>query len=136
MRLFVSSGPEQLTVPDVTGLSRDSAESRLRDEGFGVSVAEQESDEPEGDVISQSPAGGTELARGETVTITVSTGRPQVDVPDVIGLSERSANSRAPSPPGSRRSRRSAPSPIPPRTAWWWSSDPARGRRWTRVARS
>ena len=44
MRLFVSSGPEQLTVPDVTGLSRDSAESRLRDEGFGVSVAEQESD--------------------------------------------------------------------------------------------
>ena len=64
VRLFVSSGPEQVTVPDVTGLSRDSAESRLRDEGFGVSVAEQESDETEGDVISQSPAGGTELARG------------------------------------------------------------------------
>ena len=61
MRLLVSSGPEQVTVPDVTGLSRESAESRLRDEGFGVSVAEQESDEPEGDVISQSPAGGTEL---------------------------------------------------------------------------
>jgi eukaryotic-like serine/threonine-protein kinase len=94
VRLFVSSGPEQLTVPDVTGLSRDSAESRLRDEGFGVSVSEQESDETEGDVISQSPAGGTELARGETVTITVSTGRPQIDVPDVIGLSERSASSR------------------------------------------
>ena len=94
VRLFVSSGPEQLTVPDVTGLSRDSAESRLRDEGFGVSVSEEESDEPEGDVISQSPAGGTELARGETVTITVSTGQPQVDVPDVIGLSERDARSK------------------------------------------
>jgi beta-lactam-binding protein with PASTA domain/predicted Ser/Thr protein kinase len=94
VRLFVSSGPEQLTVPDVTGLSRDSAESRLRDEGFGVSVSEQESDEPEEDVIAQSPAGGTELARGETVTITVSTGRPQADVPDVIGLSESSAASR------------------------------------------
>ncbi len=94
VRLFVSSGPEQVTVPDVTGLSRDSAEARLRDEGLGVSVVEQESDEPEDDVISQDPAGGTELAKGETVTITVSTGRPQVDVPDVIGLSERSANSR------------------------------------------
>jgi eukaryotic-like serine/threonine-protein kinase len=94
VRLIVSSGPEQLTVPDVTGLSRDSAESRLRDEGFGVSVTEQESDETEGDVISQSPAGGTELARGETVTITVSTGTPRVDVPDVIGLRERSASSR------------------------------------------
>ena len=94
VRLFVSSGPEQLTVPDVTGLSRDSAESRLRDEGFGVSVAEQESDEPEGDVISQNPAGGTEVSKGETVTITVSTGTPRVDIPDVIGLSESSAKSR------------------------------------------
>jgi eukaryotic-like serine/threonine-protein kinase len=94
VRLFISSGPEQVTVPDVTGLSRDSAEARLRDEGLGVSVVEQESDEPEDDVISQSPAGGTELAKGETVTITVSTGRPQVDVPDVIGMNERSASSR------------------------------------------
>ena len=94
VRLIVSSGPEKVTVPDVTGLSRDSAESRLRAEGLGVSVAEQESDETEGDVISQSPAGGTELTKGETVTITVSTGRPQVDVPDVIGLSERSASSK------------------------------------------
>jgi serine/threonine-protein kinase len=47
----------------------------------------------EGDVISQSPSGGTELTRGETVTITVSTGRPQADVPDVIGMSERNARS-------------------------------------------
>jgi eukaryotic-like serine/threonine-protein kinase len=93
VRLLVSSGPEQVAVPDVTGLSRDSAETRLRDEGFGVSVAEQESDVAEGDVISQSPAAGTELTRGETVTITISTGRAQVDVPDVIGQSERNARS-------------------------------------------
>ena len=94
VRLLISSGPEQVTVPDVTGLSRESAESRLRDEGLGVTVVEQESDEPEDDVISQDPAGGTQLAKGESVTITVSTGRPQVDIPDVIGLSERSAASR------------------------------------------
>jgi beta-lactam-binding protein with PASTA domain/predicted Ser/Thr protein kinase len=93
VRLLVSSGPEQVAVPDVTGLSRESAEARLRDEGFGVSVSEQESDVAEGDVISQSPAAGTELTRGETVTITVSSGRPQVDVPDVIGQSERNARS-------------------------------------------
>jgi serine/threonine-protein kinase len=94
VRLLVSAGPEAVAVPDVTGLSRDSAEAQLRDEGFGVSVVEQESDETEGNVISQDPAGGTELVRGETVTITVSTGRPQVDVPDVIGTSERSALAR------------------------------------------
>jgi eukaryotic-like serine/threonine-protein kinase len=93
VRLLVSAGPEQVAVPDVTGLSRESAEARLRDEGFAVSVLEQESEVTEGDVISQSPSGGTELTRGETVTITVSTGRPQVDVPDVIGMTERNARS-------------------------------------------
>ncbi len=94
VRLLVSAGPEQVTVPNVTGLSRESAEAQLRDDGFRVGVVEQESDEPEGDVISQSPGAGTDLIRGGTVTITVSTGRPQVDVPDVIGLTERSASSR------------------------------------------
>jgi eukaryotic-like serine/threonine-protein kinase len=94
VRLLVSQGPEQVTVPDVTGLTRDSAEARLRDEGLEVAVDEQESDEPEGDVISQSPAGGSHVTRGETVTITVSTGRPQVSVPDVVGQREERASSR------------------------------------------
>ena len=94
VRLLVSQGPEQVTVPDVTGLTRESAEARLRDEGLEVSADEQESDEPEGDVISQSPAGGAKVARGETVTIVVSTGRPKVDVPDVVGMSEERASAR------------------------------------------
>jgi beta-lactam-binding protein with PASTA domain len=94
VRLLVSSGPEQVTVPDVTGLSRDSAEGRLRDEGLGVSVEEVESDEPEDQVISQSPAGGTLVDRGSAVTITVSVGRPRVTVPDVTGLSPSAASSR------------------------------------------
>jgi eukaryotic-like serine/threonine-protein kinase len=94
VRLLVSQGPEQVTVPDVTGLTRESAEGRLRDEGLEVAADEQESDEPEGDVISQSPAGGTRVARGDTVTIVVSTGRPQVEVPDVVGMREESARAR------------------------------------------
>ena len=91
VRLLVSNGPEQVTVPDVIGLSRESAESRLRDEGLSVAVEEQESDETEGDVIAQNPGGGAEIPRGEPVTITVSTGRPQIDVPDVIGQTEERA---------------------------------------------
>ena len=94
VRLLVSRGPEQVTVPDVTGLSRESAESRLSDEGLTPAVDEQESDEPEGQVISQSPSGGTQVQRGETVTISVSVGRPQVAVPDVIGQSEERASAR------------------------------------------
>jgi eukaryotic-like serine/threonine-protein kinase len=94
VRLLVSAGPEQIAVPDVVGLSRESAEAVLRDEGFGVAVEEEESDEPEGDVIAQDPSGGTEIERGGTVTITVSTGRPQVEVPDVVGQSEEAAAGR------------------------------------------
>jgi eukaryotic-like serine/threonine-protein kinase len=94
VRLLVSQGPEQVTVPDVTGLTRDSAEARLRDEGLEVAADEQESDEPEGDVISQSPSGGSRVTLGSTVTIVVSTGRPQVTVPDVIGMGEERATGR------------------------------------------
>jgi len=94
VRLLVSQGPEQVTVPDVTGLSRESAESRLRNAHLVAEVDEQESEDvPEGDVISQSPTGGSEIARGSTVTITVSTGKPQVSVPNVVGMKEAKANS-------------------------------------------
>ena len=94
VRLLVSQGPEQVTVPDVTGLTRESAEARLRDEDLEVAAQEQESDVTEGEVISQNPAAGTKLSRGGTVTIVVSTGRPQVDVPDVVGMGEGRASSR------------------------------------------
>ncbi|HKP22197.1 MAG TPA: Stk1 family PASTA domain-containing Ser/Thr kinase [Thermoleophilaceae bacterium] len=94
VRLLVSQGPEQVTVPDVTGLSRESAESRLRNAHLVAEVDEQESEDvPEGDVISQSPSGGSEVARNSTVTITVSTGKPKVTVPDVVGMREAKANS-------------------------------------------
>jgi eukaryotic-like serine/threonine-protein kinase len=86
VRLFVSSGPEEVTVPDVTGLSRTSAESRLEGEGLEVAVEEQDSSEPQDQVIAQEPGGGTRVERGQRVTITVSSGREQVRVPNVVGL--------------------------------------------------
>ena len=86
VRLLVSQGPELATVPDVVGLSRSSADSRLRGEGLGVGVQERESEEPEGTVIAQDPAGGSSVEQGATVTITVSTGIPQASVPNVVGL--------------------------------------------------
>jgi beta-lactam-binding protein with PASTA domain len=90
VRLLVSSGPEKSSVPDVTGLEQSSAEGRLRDEGLGVVVQEAESTDPQGQVISQSPSGGTSVSKGSRVTITVSKGTPQVDVPDVTGMSAAS----------------------------------------------
>jgi eukaryotic-like serine/threonine-protein kinase len=91
IQLLVSSGPEQIEVPDVTGLSRDSAEQLLTDKGLEPAVEETESDKPENEVISQSPSGGDKVDRGSRVTITVSKGIEKVDVPNVEGLSPRDA---------------------------------------------
>jgi beta-lactam-binding protein with PASTA domain len=86
IQLFISSGPELVAVPTVIGLSRDSAEAQISDAGLVPAVQEAESEEPEGEVISQDPGAGTELRLGSTVTITVSTGIEQVVVPDVVGI--------------------------------------------------
>jgi eukaryotic-like serine/threonine-protein kinase len=91
VQLFISSGPELVATPEVIGLSSDSAEAQISDAGLVPAVREQESEEPEGEVIAQDPAAGTELERGSTVTITVSTGVEQVVVPDVVGLEARDA---------------------------------------------
>jgi serine/threonine-protein kinase len=85
--LLVSSGPEQVEVPDVVGLSRDSAQDSLRGEGLKVVVREEASDKPEDEVIAQDPTAGTEIDAGSRVTITVSSGPEQVAVPELVGLS-------------------------------------------------
>ena len=94
VRLLVSSGPEQVTVPNVVGLSSDSGQARMDDAGLGVSVEEAESDEPEGEVIAQDPAGGTRVNPGSRVTLTISEGPKQVEIPDVVGLPGPQATSR------------------------------------------
>src|SRR5690606_20874449 len=55
------------------------------------------SEEREGTVIDQDPAAGSELKRGDTVTIVVSTGPERVTVPNVVGslLDEARASLRA-----------------------------------------
>jgi beta-lactam-binding protein with PASTA domain len=73
IRLTVSSGPAQVSVPDVTGLDEASARSRLEDAEFDVFVVDQPTSDPtqNGVVVDQDPAGGTNAANGSTVTITV-----------------------------------------------------------------
>jgi eukaryotic-like serine/threonine-protein kinase len=94
IRLFVSSGPAQVTVPNVTGQSESSASSEISNAGLRTDIAEQESDQPEGTVISQDPAAGTNVAKGSTVTLVVAKAPAQATVPDVTGESEDVANQR------------------------------------------
>lgn len=85
VRLFISSGPERVAVPDVRGLSRESAESRIEAVGLLAVIDERDSEAEENTVIEQTPAAGAEADEGARVTITISTGPGQVEVPDVAG---------------------------------------------------
>jgi beta-lactam-binding protein with PASTA domain/predicted Ser/Thr protein kinase len=91
VRLFVSSGPEQVAVPNLVGLSVDSATKRLDDLGLTYRVTREDSDKPEDEVIAQDPGEGTSLDPGGTVTLTVARPVEQVPVPFVTGLSEQAA---------------------------------------------
>src|SRR6478609_3433224 len=69
--IVISSGPKQVTVPDVVGQSESSATSTLEGAGLKVSVVTVTSPGSAGRVISQTPPGGTKANAGSTVTITV-----------------------------------------------------------------
>jgi serine/threonine-protein kinase len=91
VRLFISSGPEQVTVPNVFGLSLDSATDRLDDLGLTYRIDREESDQPEDEVIGQDPEEGATLEPGGTITLTVAQPAEQVSVPFLADLSEQSA---------------------------------------------
>ena len=82
---------ELVRIPDVVGMTEEEATDELETAGFDVQVDERPSEKDEGEVIKQDPKAGRKLEEGETVTITVSTGVEQVEVPDVEGLSFKEA---------------------------------------------
>jgi serine/threonine-protein kinase len=91
--LVLSSGPEQVEVPDVVGQDEEDAVATLRGKGLSAVVREKASTEPEGTVVSQSPAGGQQIDQGSSVTIFVSNGKVK-EVPDVTGLGQAEAESQ------------------------------------------
>jgi beta-lactam-binding protein with PASTA domain len=88
--LFLSTGPEQVTVPDVVGQGQEDAVSRLGARGLNVLVRERASSEPVDTVLAQSPSAGQEVDEGSSVTLFVSNGRLE-EVPDVVGLDQDEA---------------------------------------------
>jgi beta-lactam-binding protein with PASTA domain/serine/threonine protein kinase len=92
VRLFVSGGPKQVVVPDVTGLTQDDAFARLEKVGLNVRSRERSSSDPAETVVEQTPTGGQNVDEGATVTLFVSNGRLE-EVPDVTGLDRSEAES-------------------------------------------
>lgn len=95
VEIFVCIGTTGIEVPNVVDKTEDAAKILLENEGFKVEVKEEASDDvDEGKVIRQSPSAGQKLEKGETVIIVVSSGKEDVPVPGVIGLTKDDAISK------------------------------------------
>ncbi|MGH3059648.1 MAG: Stk1 family PASTA domain-containing Ser/Thr kinase [Gaiellaceae bacterium] len=73
VQITISTGPDVVAVPDVTGMEADEARTALEEAGFRPRGVARDTSEPseEGIVLEQDPPGTTEAERGSTVTIFV-----------------------------------------------------------------
>ncbi len=84
--------PAGKAVPDLINVAYDRAEAALDDLGLVAKrVDEPNGDITEGNVTRTDPAAGTVMAAGQVVTVFVSTGMEQSEVPDLNGRSEADA---------------------------------------------
>lgn len=86
----VSTGPQQVPVPRLAGMTPQQAQTQL--DGIGLKLdpnprhapsATQDKDK----IIAQDPAAGTNLPSGAAVSLTVGDGPEKVRIPDVAGQS-------------------------------------------------
>ncbi|HWL32878.1 MAG TPA: Stk1 family PASTA domain-containing Ser/Thr kinase [Gaiellaceae bacterium] len=95
VRVNVSKGPKPIAVPNVVGMPFESAESTLQGAGFAVSREDvEDADQPEGVVVGQSPAAGTQQSKGSVITLQVSQGPQTSQVPDVTSQTEADATTQ------------------------------------------
>jgi beta-lactam-binding protein with PASTA domain len=92
---WFGAGPgAQIAVPDVTGQDPAAATSALQAAGLTVAT-EQRTDfsptVPAGQVTATDPSASSRVARDRPVTLVVSQGPQQLDLPTVVGLSEDDA---------------------------------------------
>jgi membrane peptidoglycan carboxypeptidase len=82
-----------ITIPDVSGLSMDAAQTKLDNAGFNPSDGGAvDSDKPAGQVARTDPPGGSSITKGSNVTVYTSNGK-LVALPDTTGQSTGSAAS-------------------------------------------
>jgi hypothetical protein len=82
-------------VPDVLGLLEPEATASLLEAGLRVEIAERVFDSaPAGTVLSQTPAPGESVPEDSVITLKVSAGTEEFELPDVMGLALRSAQAQ------------------------------------------
>jgi len=84
--LAVSSGPAPVAVPNVVGQPVNQATAALQAAGFVVNSTQQASTTvAQGIVISTNPPAGHSAGQGSAVQLVVSSGKPQVSIPSLVG---------------------------------------------------
>lgn len=91
MRLAIHG--REVEVPKLIGLSPEEARDAANDRGLIVQVESRfySADVPEGRVVSQLPAPGTQVRRGFHIRLAMSLGAQRGSVPNVVGQSRRAA---------------------------------------------
>ncbi len=90
--ILVSSGKPKVTVPSLVGKSRDAAVAELTRLQLEPNVRRlPNADVQPGYVYQQQPDPGTKQPRGSIVTILVSSGKPKVTVPSLVGKTRDAA---------------------------------------------
>jgi eukaryotic-like serine/threonine-protein kinase len=93
--LLISTGVEQVEVPDVTGQQFEQASKALTDRGFKVQRNDQVTDnEDPGTVLKQSPGPNQRIDKGSAVTLAVAKAPQDVEVTDVTGEGQNAAVQR------------------------------------------
>ncbi|HEY3605114.1 MAG TPA: Stk1 family PASTA domain-containing Ser/Thr kinase [Sporichthyaceae bacterium] len=85
--IYISQGEVMSVVPTLVGLPLDQAKKAIKNARLTLgTVTPQNSDRPNGEVLSSNPAAGKSKAPGAKVDLTVSNGVPLVEVPNVVGM--------------------------------------------------
>ena len=126
-----------VTVPNVVGEKRAQAISDLQDNGLAVGTitpvpAADDTQDP-GTVLEQDPAAGAEVDRGSKVNLTIVAAPDTVPIPNLEGASVAGGPGHAASASASSRAGRSRSRATPSPTGDVTRTDPAPGRRSTRV---
>lgn len=91
VHLTVSKGGKPFSMPDVRGLSEESAKEKLYSSGLSVTVAYGYGSAAVGTVLSQDIPPNEDVRRGDIIEITVCTGEELFAVPDVCEMRSEDA---------------------------------------------
>lgn len=89
LTLFISQyviPPSEINVPNLIGMNIDDANEKAKKMDINIQISSTEYNDvyEEGEIIDQSPKSGTNIKRGDTITVIVSKGTEQIKIPSLV----------------------------------------------------